>query len=206
MAYNEFTFDLLRSRLGVTVADAPGIFRHAPPRPPGDLFREQLRRNLPLISGIDTEKVRSELIIAPVLVELREMTGHQIGMFSGAELNADEAQGLHGFCAFLLSRAPTLLQVDAPVVAIACAKRESLTTGIPQCVAEMVAARLFNARRERGSRPVYGVVTTGTAWRFLRLPRSIAEVDIEDRFIGDLDAIFGVLSLMVSAAPLGAAP
>lgn len=136
MTYNEFTFDLLRSRFGITIAEAPGMFRAMPPREPSDFFRETLRRNLPLVSGVNTEKARSELIIAPVLVELRELLSQQIGVFSGAAFNVDEAQGLGGYCDYLISRAPTLLHVAAPVVALVEAKRESLTTGIPQCVAE----------------------------------------------------------------------
>lgn len=160
-------------------------------------FREQLQRNLPLISGVDTEKVRSELLIAPLLVELREQTGHRIGVFSGAEFTVDEAAGLRGFCDFLVSRAPTLLQVAAPVVAIVEAKRESLTSGIPQCVAEMYAAQQFDREREQTLLPVYGVVTTGTIWRFLRMSGTVAEVDIEDRFIDDPDALLGILVDMV---------
>ncbi len=66
MAYNEFSFDLLKSRFGVSVLDAPGIFRGIAPVASSAFFREQLKRNLPLISGVDTEKVRSELLIAPL--------------------------------------------------------------------------------------------------------------------------------------------
>jgi len=206
VTYDEFTFDLLGSRFGVSVVDAPGLFADTPPLPPSAFFREQLARNLPLVSGVDTEKVRSELLIAPLLVELRELCGRQIGVFSGAGFTVDAARGLDGFCDFLLSRAPTLLQVAAPVVAIVEAKRESLTNGVPLCVAELFAAQLFNTRREQPITPVYGVVTTGTAWRFLRMTGTVAEVDIEDRFIDNPDAILGVLARMVSVPGSPTAP
>ncbi len=130
-------------------------------------------------------------------MELREQTAHQIGVFSGPEFNVDDATGLRGFCDFLISRAPTLLQIAAPVVAIVEAKRESLTSGIPQCVAEMYAAQQFNEARQQPLLPVYGVVTTGTIWRFLRMTGTVAEVDIEDRFVDDPDTLLGILIHMV---------
>lgn len=60
---------------------------------------------------------------------------------SGAEFSVGAAQGLCGFCDFLVSRSPTML--TAPVLAVVEAKREDLTAGVAQCIAEMYAAALF---------------------------------------------------------------
>jgi hypothetical protein len=50
--------------------------------------------------------------------------------------------------------------------------------GIPQGLAELVAAQLFNRNERQPEGPVFGGVTTGMGWRFLRLEGMRASVDI----------------------------
>ena len=57
------------------------------------------------------------------------------------------------------------------------AKAENIVGGVPQCLAEMVAAQRFNAATGAVPRPIFGTVTTGLLWRFLRLDGSRARVD-----------------------------
>ncbi len=196
MAYSEFSLRLLKDRFGITATDSEDLFGDVPPLPATEFFQTLLQRHLPIVRGLGTEKVRSEMIIAPLLVEVREQSGHQIGIFSGAELSVDPAQGLYGFCDFLISRSPTLLAITAPVVALVEAKREDLTAGIPQCIAEMYAAALLNARDGEPRETIYGAVTSGTTWRFLRLRGLHAEVDSQEYFIEDVDKILGILRHM----------
>ncbi len=196
MAYSEFTLRLLKERFGITATDAEDLFAGVPPLPASDFFHTLLKRHLPIVRGQGTEKARSEMIIAPLLVELREQTGHQIAVFSGVEMSADPAQGLYGFCDFLVSRSPTLLAVTAPILAIVEAKREDLTAGVAQCIAEMYAAALFNARDGEPRETLYGAVTSGTNWRFLRLRGLHAEADLQEYFIEDVDKILGILRHM----------
>ena len=61
--------------------------------------------------------------------------------------SVDPEQGLSGVCDFLLSRSSEQLTIEAPVVAIAEAKNENMNAGIAQCLAQMVAAQMFNQRR-----------------------------------------------------------
>ncbi len=196
MADSDFTLRSLRERFGITVTDAVDLFADVPPLPPTDFFVTLLRRHLPLVRGLGTEKVRSEMIIAPLLVELREQSGHQIAVFSGAEFGVDTSQGLYGFCDFLVSRSPTLLAVTAPALAVVEAKREDLTVGVAQCIAEMYAATLFNAASGEPRDFLYGAVTSGTNWRFLRLDRLHAEVDLQEYYIEDIAKILGILRHM----------
>ena len=108
----------------------------------------------------------------------------------------DAAQGLYGFCDFLVSRSPTMLAVTAPVLAVVEAKREDLTAGVAQCIAEMYTAALFNARDGEPREEIYGTVTSGTNWRFLRLRGLVAEVDVQEYSIEDVDKILGILRHM----------
>ncbi len=196
MAYSEFTLRTLKERFSITATDADDLFAEVPPLPASDFFRTLLKRHLPIVRGLGTEKTRSEMIIAPLLVELREQSAHRVAIFSGAEFSVDIAQGLYGFCDFLVSRSPTMLSVTAPVLAVVEAKREDLTAGVAQCIAEMYAAALFNARDGEPRETIYGTVTSGTNWRFLRLRGLLAEVDVQEYFIEDVDKILGILRHM----------
>jgi hypothetical protein len=46
---------------------------------------EILRYNLPLALASNSEKARSEMIIAPILVDLRRQLQEQVNLFSGYE-------------------------------------------------------------------------------------------------------------------------
>jgi hypothetical protein len=63
------------------------------------------------------------------------------------------------------------------VLMIVEAKNEDMKRGMGQCAAEMVAARIFNERRGEGPTIIHGAVTTGTAWRFLKLDGGTLLVD-----------------------------
>ena len=133
------------------------------------------------------------MIVAPVLIEVRRQLDNQVSLFSGVEFNVDPAQNLKGVCDFLFSLSPQQLVITAPVVTIVEAKNDNLKNGIPQCIAEMEAARVFNFQRNNEVHSIYGVVTTGTLWQFLRLNGLKVEVDTIDYHINDVEKIVGVL-------------
>jgi hypothetical protein len=149
-----------------------------------DWLKETMRRHIPLATAINTEKARSEL--APVLVELKELIP-TISVFSGREFNVDPRRGLNGYCDFLISQSPDQLTIKAPVAAIVEAKREDLNEAIPQCVAAMIAAQIVN----RAEFDVYGVITTGSVWRFLRLRSYELLVDLNEVYLMPLETLLG---------------
>ncbi len=165
----------------------------------GDLLTRILAENVPLAMDIGTEKARSEFIIAPVLSEVKRQSGQALSLFSGVEFNVDFDQGLRGTCNFLSS--PVQLFIQAPVVAIAEAKNDNIKSDIRQCLAEMVAARTLNAQQGNAIPVVYGVVTTGTNWKFLRLSGLAATVDEREYYIDQVGHVLGILLLMVTPPP-----
>ena len=63
-----------------------------------------------------------------------------------------------------------------------------------QCVAEMVAGQLFNQRRGQRVGAIYGVVTTGVLWRFLKLEGTqiwLEEIERAVDFEQNLDQLLG---------------
>jgi len=65
-----------------------------------------------------SEKARSELIITPVLVEVRRILDRKVTLFSGEDFTVDESLGLNGRCDFLISRSAEMLAIEAPAVVI----------------------------------------------------------------------------------------
>lgn len=106
----------------------------------------------------------------------------------------DAPQGLNGNCDFIISRSPELLILNAPVITIVEAKKENINAGLGQCVAEMLAAKLFNEREGNNIKTIYGTVTTGTIWKFLKLVGQVVEIDLGEYYISDIGKILGILS------------
>jgi hypothetical protein len=200
MAYNEFTLPGLKRLFGLQIEERKGLFAYAPSAPISAWLRETLDYQLPLALEISTEKARSELIIMPVLVETRRQLQDRISLFSGVEFNVDTESGLKGVCDYLLSLSPLQLAVEAPVVAIVEAKNEHVPRGIAQCLAELVAAQQFNREQENAIPTVFGVVTTGSLWKFMRLSASHVLVDETEYHISQPEKIVGVLLEMVREA------
>jgi hypothetical protein len=200
MSYSQFTtLEMIESNFDIKIADKVGIFDQIPESEYSDFLGQTLQDNIALALAINTEKARSELIVTPILVELRKHFNYQISFFSGKEFNIDSEKGLNGFCDFLISRSPEQLLIKTPVVALVEAKNDNLQNGLPQCMAEMIAARIFNERNNNNIAAIYGVVTTGTNWKFLRLVNQTIEVDLNDYFIDKISKIIGILKHLINS-------
>lgn len=87
-----------------------------------------------------------------------------------------------------------------PLVVIIEAKKGDLNAGIGQCIAEMVAAQRFNEFKGNPTSAIYGSITNGTQWRFLKLVEQIIEIDLTDYPLPPIDQILGFLVWMVKNA------
>ncbi len=199
MAYGKFTLEMIKTRFGITIAERAGIFADVPSSSYSQRLAETLNLSLSLALAISTEKARSELIVAPLLLELKQQLGDRISLFSGNEFTVDVAQGLEGYCDFLISQSPEQLMIEAPVITVVEAKNDNIQSGLGQCMAEMVAAQLFNQRRDNPVRFVYGVVTTGSNWKFMRLHKQEILVDLSEYFISDVGKILGILKFAIAS-------
>jgi hypothetical protein len=195
MAYSEFTFQKVEDDLHLTLEESDLYSTIAPSEVRG-AFVDILAENVPLALAINTEKARSELIIAPVLVELRKVLHHRISLFSGVEFNVDPQQGLNGVCDFIVSASPKQILITAPIIHIVEAKNENIKSGIPQCIAMMYGAQVFHKQKNIVTPIVYGVVTTGGSWKFMQLQESVVTVDSMEYFIDNIGKILGILLYM----------
>lgn len=197
MPYSQFTIDVISETFGFTISERIGIFSDVPAVEYSTLLAQTLKEYIPLAVAIGTEKARSEFIIAPILFELKKQLANRISLFSGKEFNVAPEQGLSGFCDFLISLSPEQLFIQAPVVTIVEAKNDNIQLSLGQCIAEMIAAQLFNERKQNKIEIIYGVVTTGSVWKFMRLIEQRIEVDLDEYFIQDIGKILGILRSFV---------
>ncbi len=65
----------------------------------------------------------------------------------------------------------------------------------------MPAAQTFNGQRGNPIPTVYGVVTTGSVWKFLRMTGSLVSADEREYYVKEVERIVGVLLAMVSGVP-----
>ncbi|PDW03346.1 hypothetical protein [Candidatus Viridilinea mediisalina] len=194
MAYSNFTFADLTQRFQLSIEEQHDLFSDTPSVPISAWLHETLQETLALALAINTEKVRSELLIAPILVELRKQTGRTTSLFSGVDFSVDQSQGLNGICDYIIAQSPQQFFISAPILMIFEAKNENIKGGFPQCIAAMVAAQRFNEREQYQIPMIYGVVTTGTNWRFLQLETHIVRIDNREYYIDNIEKIMGILT------------
>ena len=193
MSYEEFTLEQITSDFGLTIEENVELFAATHNLQLDEYFLKYLHNNIPLAVAIATEKAKSEMIVAPILIELRRMLNNQIGLFSGVKFNVDSTRGLNGFCDFLVSRDRQQSFIKSPVTTIVEAKNDNLKSGYAQCMAEMVAVRIFNERDGKEMEDIFGVVTNGNQWKFLKLNRNVIYIDLSDYYIINPEKIMGIL-------------
>lgn len=199
MPYSSFSFDQIKL-LGIKIEHNNDIFSGVDSVDvPESFYREMLDDIVPLALSNNTEKARSELIISPVLLQLRKIENKKISLFSGVDFHVDEEKGLKGACDFIVSLSDEQLFLDAPVIAFVEAKKENIIQGVPQCIAEMKAAQIFNERRKNRVEIIFGAVTTGIQWQFLRLINDRVSLDLDQYYIKELGKILGILHFMCNS-------
>ena len=152
-----------------------------------------------LQQSLVTEKAKSEFIIAPILFEIARTNRESISFFSGHNLDVEKSLGLKGFCDFLFAGVSKSLIIKEPIFCIVEAQNDNLAKGISQCIAEMYASRILNDRQKKSIKTIYGCVTIGYLWQFLKLEDNLVSQDNTIYSLKDLSEILGVLQFMVAS-------
>lgn len=198
MPYSDFTLKTVKTELHVDVIEDQDIFSQIREISVSDYLLTTLNYNIPIAMAVGTEKVRSELIIANLLLEVRKQLDNKISFFSGISLDVDKEKNLNGFCDFIISKSPEQFYLSAPIIAIVEAKNEYLAGGLGQCIAEMYASSLFNHREGSPLPVIYGSVTTGNTWKFLKYQDNTAYIDLPEYYIVNVNKIVGILVQMIN--------
>lgn len=198
MAFQQFTFPQVAVDLGLTLLDAD-LFGSVPGEVVSPEFEASIADGANLASAINTEKARSEFVIAPVLLDLRRRHPGEFTLFSGVELVADANRGLNGICDFLLAKSPSQHLVSAPILTVVEAKNDNIRNGFGQCIASMVAVKLVNDAAGKTQPALYGCVSNGTQWKFFALADTTVMIDSVEYQLNELGKILAILGSIVTA-------
>jgi len=154
------------------------------------LLKDVLKQNLqiPMLN----EKAKSELIVMPILVEMWQKN-QNFKPLSGLTFSVEPPKGLTGRCDFLVSSNPKAVRLSSPVVCIFEAKDDNIEHWHGQCGAEMVAARIFNEREGKPVPIIYGAVTNGFTWQFLKLENQTLFIDSQRYGTANLPQLLGAI-------------
>jgi hypothetical protein len=197
MAYNNFTLELVKDRFDLQLMNNR-FCELFPISEPQSEFLTVFDESFSLAEVAKSEKAKSELLVSPILVQARRLVDRQVQLFSGEEFNVDQEKGLNGFCDFLFSKSENQFTIDVPVLMLVEAKRGEIESGLGQCVAEMVAAQSYNQLKDRSIPVIYGCVTSGTLWQFLKLEDTKVMIDPTNYLVTPVQKILGILKWILS--------
>ncbi len=198
MPYSQFTtIRKAKEAFNLTTVEGDRFIPTVDAIVPSELLAGTLKDTLPIVATSGSEKARSEGIIYPVLLEVRRILDRKISLFSGEDFTIEEAIGLNGICDFLLTRSTEVLEIEAPTVVIVEAKKTDLKSGFGQCIAEMVGAQRFNQAKENVIPTIYGSVSNGIQWQFLKLEAQTVTIDLTVYPLPPVDQILSFFVWMV---------
>lgn len=196
MSYRKFTYADLHEKLQLEMRQANNMFAEAQPIAASDWLILALERtkNYPKTS----EKARSEMLVFPILTDLIENNKDFCTVYSGENLDADKKRGLNGECDYIISTHSMSIAVSTPIFTIIEAKRaQSIEQGIPQCAAQMFGASIYNQKHKASPTPIFGCVTFGEVWKFLKLEENVLYIDSETYYLNDVPKILGILQMII---------
>ncbi len=200
MSYSKFTLEKVVESFDLNVSFVEKIILEETSNyPVSDFLKETFRRNQTKALLINTEKARSELLVAPILVELQEIKNNEITFFSGITFNVDKNKGLAGACDFLISLDRNQGFLTAPLISVVEAKNDNVNNGLGQCIAEMIAAQIFNTNKGRDIKIIYGFVTNGLNWKLLKLIDNQVFIEQSERAYGveNVGELLGIMLEML---------
>jgi hypothetical protein len=195
MAYNKFTVISVKKQFGLTDKRVQ-LFKDIVLIEPSSWLKETLENTKEV--AYFSEKSRSEAIVMPILIELRNNNkDNSFAIYSGAIFDVDKKQGLNGEVDFILGHSTQNYEVEAPIFCMVEAKDNDIEVGLGQCIAQMIAARMLNEQEGYPTEKIYGCVTTGEDWQILKLEENVILFDNQRYYLKNISEILGVLQRIV---------
>lgn len=195
MAYSDFDLINVKKTFGLTEKNLP-LFNSLEEIPMSDWLTKTLARSQQIGFFSESEKARSEFIVAPVLVEVQH-SRKDLALYSGKNLDVDKSKGLNGECDFILSKGGMTRTLQAPIVSLVEAKKNDIDLGLGQCVSQMVGAQLFNQQEGQPIDTIFGCVTSGDVWLFLKLHGNTIAINAEQYYLNSIGKVLGAFKQIV---------
>jgi hypothetical protein len=192
-SYSDFTLNDLREMFDIKNERKPFLLAQKKIKP-----SEWLKTTLLLSNRVplNSEKAFSELLVTPILLEWLNNNPKKIQYFSGNTFDVLPEKSLKGRCDFLFTKTLSL-DIVAPIIAMFEAKDDNVDHWYGQCGAEMYAAKLFNEQQNEPYKIIYGCVTNGREWVFLRLEENTLFIDTDRYYLNNLDELIGALQTVI---------
>ncbi len=194
---SDFSLKKAKQTFGLTEHRAL-LFEQIPAIPMSKWLQETLNTSMYFALASSSEKARSEFMVVPLFFEIHKRNQSKFAMYSGETFDVDKDQGLTGECDFLFSKGEMTYTIQAPVFTLVEAKKKDIGEGIGQCVAQMIGAQLFNQQENNEIPEIYGCVTTGEAWQFLKLSGKDLTIDTIRYYFDNIEKILGVLQTIIN--------
>jgi hypothetical protein len=181
--YKDYKASELEQIFKINIKNNEALFNHF--KPSGETYNtlqvdvKKMSSRLRL-SKFDNEATRGSLLVSRILWESAAV--YNLGVFFEPPVNLpfeqtpDLPHPLNGKYDGALS----LDEIDfsSPIISVVEVKKSSLSDGLGQCIAEMYAT-LKEFKQDK----VYGIITDGEVWEFLRLKNAILSVDENNYYI-----------------------
>jgi hypothetical protein len=189
MSYTDFDIPRVRKDLHLEVV-VQKIDWQLEIIPPSDWLLKSLEKGER--NAFVSEKARSEFIVTPILLAAQEILNYELQIFSGQTLDVEPSIGLTGECDFILSKTKPTPALKSTIVSLVEAKKNDIELGLGPWIAQMFAAKIFNRENGEDFQTIFGCVTTGEDWQFLKLEKDTAIVDSERFYLSEVEKILGV--------------
>jgi len=147
--------------------------------------------------SFNTEKERSEALIYPILFEIEKRNHFSFKLFSGENVNFNEEKGLKGELDFAYSLKNTSY-LEAPIFTVIEAKNDNITRHWGQILAQMIGVKEENAKEENDLKTIFGCISTGESWHFVKLENKFIHIDRRPFSIyTEIEKILGIFQYIV---------
>ncbi len=184
----------IEEKLGI-VPIKKKLFQNIKPIQPSEWLKTTLLYSE--LASSQNEKTKSEAIVQPILIEVINNNNNFITYFSGSNMDVDHKKELNGECDFVITKNFNRMDIKTPIFQIVEAKDHNIKLGIPQCAAQMFAANMLNKKNKENIDFIYGCVTTGDDWLFMKLCEKDLFIDKKKYYIVEPDNILGVFQKII---------
>jgi hypothetical protein len=194
MSYSKITLEEIRQKFGIQDIVKPIFPENIVDVQPNEWLKEALRMAAKL--RIRSKKARSEAIVFPILVAFKEVNQDKFMVYLGEKLNVDKE--LRGECEVIICKNAKASAIDTPIFCMVEAERNDMELGKPQCMAQMIGARMYNQKYGKNIETIYGCVTIGTEWLFLKLEGNEIWIDENNLlYLNQLPKILGTFQYII---------
>ena len=196
MAYSDFSLQDVVTEFDL-VEDRTKLFDNVETLEMSEWLQETFAVSLDFALSTPSEKAKSEFIVAPILLELGKRNHGRFGVHSGKRLNVLPEKGLHGECDFIFTKGKITHTIQTPIFALVEGKKDDIEPGLGQCAAQMIGAKIFNQNKGNDIEIIFGCVTTGEAWQFLKLDHDTILLERNRYYLDNVGQILGMLQNIV---------